>query len=79
MTRKIFKDDSGEFEYVIVPRSSYEKQTFKVVMEIHDMKVAYSEWWQFYRARFQRCNLDVNSLEVKIPIISLEDCKRHGL
>jgi hypothetical protein len=63
------------------------KMTTEKILEINNIKVAFSEWWDVFNSRFHtlngcyRCNTEeCKKLKtIKIPIISEEDMHNLGL
>jgi hypothetical protein len=58
--------------------------TAKTVLALHDMPVAFSEWWDFWKMRYQLINNEQSNLPdseriVKVPLITDQECHSLGL
>jgi len=58
--------------------------TPKTVLALHDMPVAFSEWWDFWKMRYQLINNEQSNLPdseriVKVPLITDQECHSLGL
>jgi hypothetical protein len=79
--RSIYTGQYGPYDYITVPSKEY---TRELILELHKLPNAYSEWWSFYNTRFFRCNgfpehLSVQHLEINVPIITREEMFNFGL
>ncbi len=82
--RETYTGEYGPYDYLIIPKAEYNR---KLVAEVHDLPLLFSEWSQFYSTRFNRINLveewNTNAKDapkfINLPIITEKECRDMGL
>lgn len=81
-----YEDLNGKPSVIWYVERPLNQVTGKNILALHDMPVAFSEWWGFWTMRYEKLNkLPLNSdvsdekLIVKVPLITEKECFDFGL
>lgn len=81
-----YEDLNGKPSVIWYVERPLNQVTGKNILALHDMPVAFSEWWGFWKRRYEKLNkLPLNSdvsdekLIVKVPLITDKECFDFGL
>jgi hypothetical protein len=81
-----YEDRNGNPSFFWYVERPLNQVTGKTILALHDMPVAFSEWWDFWAMRYEKLNKiphspDVSDekLIVKVPLITDQECFNFGL